>query len=103
MFKEEKDEIIKSVKEELAMKNDELREAIKEKYQFEEKVNSLLDVLYGCPECDLYECECKDSPDRDYSMFQGVIFPAGVRVFPARKLQNPQEILTKTLIIEQIL
>ena len=34
---------------------------------------------------------------------QGVIFPAGVRVFPAGNLQNPQEILTKTLIIEQIL
>ena len=29
--------------------------------------------------------------------------PAGVRVFPAGNLQNPQEILTKTLIIEQIL
>ena len=34
---------------------------------------------------------------------QGVIFPAGVRVFPAGNLQNPQEILTKTLIIEQVL
>ena len=69
-FKEEKNEIIKSVKEEakeeLARKNDELREAIKEKDKFEEKVNSLLDVLYGCPECGLYECECQDSPDGDY-------------------------------------
>ena len=34
---------------------------------------------------------------------QGVIFPAGVRVFPAGNLQNPQEILTKNLIIEQTL
>ena len=34
---------------------------------------------------------------------QGVIFPAGVRVFPPGNLQNPQEILTKTLLIEQIL
>ena len=33
---------------------------------------------------------------------QGVFFPAGVRVFPAGNLKNPQEILTKTLIIEQI-
>ena len=33
---------------------------------------------------------------------QGVIFPAGVREFPAGNLQNPQEILTKTLIVEQI-
>ena len=35
--------------------------------------------------------------------FQGVIFPAGVQVFPAENLQDPQEILNKTLIIEQIL
>ena len=34
---------------------------------------------------------------------QGVFFPAGVRVFPAGNLKYPQEILTKTLIIEQIL
>ena len=34
---------------------------------------------------------------------QGVFPPAGVRVFPAGILQIPQEILTKTLIIEQIL
>ena len=32
---------------------------------------------------------------------QGVFFPAGVRVFPAGNLKYPQEILTKTLIIEQ--
>ena len=32
---------------------------------------------------------------------QGVFFPAGVQVFPAGNLKNPQEILTKTLIIEQ--
>ena len=29
------------------------------------------------------------------SVCQGVFFPAGVRVFPAGNLQNPQEILTK--------
>ena len=34
---------------------------------------------------------------------QGVFSPAGVWVFPARNIQNPQEILTKTLIIEQLL
>ena len=32
---------------------------------------------------------------------QGVFFPAGVRVFLAGNLKNPQEILTKTLMIEQ--
>ena len=34
---------------------------------------------------------------------QGVFFPAGVWVFPAGNLKNLLEILTKTLIIEQIL
>ena len=34
---------------------------------------------------------------------KGIFFPMGVRVFPAGILQIPQEILTKTLIIEQIL
>ena len=37
------------------------------------------------------------------TLWQGVFFPAGVRVFPTGNLKNPQEILTKTLIIEQIL
>ena len=40
-----------------AVKNKE-DELIKEKEKLEEKVNSLLDVLYGCPECGLYSCEC---------------------------------------------
>ena len=48
-----------------------------------------------------------DNTEGDYQDYendgQGVIFPAGVRVFPAGNLQNPQEILTRTLIIEQIL
>ena len=34
---------------------------------------------------------------------QGTIFPAGVQVFPTGILQIPQEILTKTLVIKQIL
>ena len=44
-----------------------------------------------------------DGDDSGDGNVQGVIFPTGVRVFPAGNLQNPQEILTKTLIIEQIL
>ena len=39
--------------------NRELREVINEKEKLEEKVNSLLDALYGgCPECGLDACEC---------------------------------------------
>ena len=39
-------------------KKEELQEVIEEKVKLEEKVNSLLDVLYGCPECGLNACEC---------------------------------------------
>ena len=39
----------------------------------------------------------------NHHLLQGVFSPAGVWVFPAGNLQNSQEILTKTLIIEQIL
>ena len=55
------------LKEELAVKDDELCEVLKEKGALEEKVNSLLDVLYGCPECGLNSCECDDCiTEEDY-------------------------------------
>ena len=47
------------------------------------------------------ELDCTTATGQYYS--QGLFFNAGVRVFPAGILQIPQEILTKTLIIEQIL
>ena len=50
----EKNEVTSKVDElnnKLAEKDYELRDAIKEKTTFEKKVASLLDVLYGCPEC----------------------------------------------------
>ena len=45
----------------------------------------------------------KDSLKIQVSWEQGIFSPAGVRVFSAGNPQNPQEILTKTLIIEQML
>ena len=68
-FNKEKREIIKNknadAEEQLARKNDELKEAITEKVTLEEKVTSLLDILYGCNQCGLLECECKDSDEED--------------------------------------
>ena len=51
------------LKKQLEEKDDELREAINEKEKLDEKINSLLDVLYGCHECGLHRCECNDSND----------------------------------------
>ena len=59
----------------LTVKETELREALEEKAKFEEKMNSLLDILYGCPECGLNSCECintdesitEPTPDSDSS------------------------------------
>ena len=59
-----KNENIK-LKEELAVKDDELGEALKENVKLEEKLNSLLDVLYGCPQCGLNSCECNFSVEED--------------------------------------
>ena len=65
-FNKEKREIIKNknadAEEQLARKNDELKEAITEKGKLEEKVTSLLDILYGCNQCGLLECECNSTP-----------------------------------------
>ena len=46
------------LREELATKEDELSEAFEEKVKLEKKVTDLLDVLYGCCECGLNNCEC---------------------------------------------
>ena len=48
-------------------KDEELRVVNEEKNKFEEKINSLLDVLYGCPECGLNACECNFSAEEDFS------------------------------------
>ena len=36
-----------------------------EKANLQEKMESLLDLLYGCNECGLGECECNDSVKED--------------------------------------
>ena len=53
------------LKEQCVLKDDELKEAFDEKVKLEEKVTSLLDVLYGCPECGLNSCECDYSVNED--------------------------------------
>ena len=53
------------LKEKCVLKDDELREAFNEKEKLEKKLESLLDVLYGCPECGLNSCECQDIVDED--------------------------------------
>ena len=58
------------LKEQLEEKDDELRDAIIEKEKFDEKINSLLDMLYCCHECGLHRCECNghnDSVEEDDS------------------------------------
>ena len=45
---------------ELTEKDTELGKAFEEKVQLEEKLNSLLDILYGCHGCGLCQCECSE-------------------------------------------
>ena len=45
----------------IEMKDDELQESNKEYVKLKEKMESLLDILYGCSGCGLCECECNDS------------------------------------------
>ena len=59
-----KNEITK-MKEELVAKDDEVKKNIDEKAGLQEKVESLLDLLYGCNACGLFECECSDSSVRE--------------------------------------
>ena len=33
-------------------------------------MNSLLDVLYGCPQCGLNACECNFSAEEDFSQLE---------------------------------
>ena len=50
-----------NLKEELVVKENESKEILEDKMSLEEKINSLLDVLYGCPECGLNKCECGEA------------------------------------------
>ena len=53
------------LKEKLVLKDDEVRNAMDEKVGLQEKLDSLLDLLYGCNACGLCECECSDSVMED--------------------------------------
>ena len=57
--------IICSLNDKIETKEVELKANIEEKRKLEKKVTDLLDVLYGCPECGLNDCECKED---DYSI-----------------------------------
>ena len=41
----------KIIKKDLEAKDTKLKEVVKERLVLEDKMNSLLDVLYGCDEC----------------------------------------------------
>ena len=47
-----------NLREQLVTKEDELGKGFEERVKLEDKLTSLLDVLYGCPECGLNKCEC---------------------------------------------
>ena len=47
------------LKEKIRLKDDEIGKAMDEKVSLEEKMKSLLDVLYGCSNCGMCECECQ--------------------------------------------
>ena len=49
------------LKEKLELKDDETRKLLDGKVKIEEKMESLLDILYGCHECGLCACECDKS------------------------------------------
>ena len=69
-FIETRNEVIEKVHEldkKLIEKESELSQAIKEKTVYEKKVDSLLDVLYGCPECGCNACECDSFVEEDKS------------------------------------
>ena len=61
------EKITYSLNEKLETKEDELRSNIDEKEKLEKKVTDLLDVLYGCPECGLNSCKCRELAEEDYS------------------------------------
>ena len=47
------------------VKDDEVRNISDEKAGLQEKIESLLDLLYGCNACGLCDCECSDSAKED--------------------------------------
>ena len=65
-----------NLREQVVAKDDELSVAFEEKRKLEEKLESLLDVLYGCPECGLNQCECGDSVEEEKPFEQSSSHPS---------------------------
>ena len=57
------------LKNEVIEKEDEVRKTVEEKASLQEKMSSLLDLLYGCDQCGLCECECSNSVKEDDDSF----------------------------------
>ena len=53
------------LKENIGIKDDLIGKAMEEKVSLEEKVESLLNLLYGCNKCGLLECECSEDCGSD--------------------------------------
>ena len=73
----------RKLKKQCVLKDDELKEAFDQKVMQEEKITSLLDVLYGCPECGLNSCECDNSVNEDdYAENSSSTQPSTLPSFP---------------------
>ena len=70
-----------------ASKEEELDKIMEEKVKLEDKVNSLLDILYGCHGCGLMECECKESVDEE-NLSEGDHYSGGNHFPPSQTLTS---------------
>ena len=66
---------VENLETKLADKEVELKEVTEEKNKLEKKVNDLLDVLYGCPECGCNSCECTEPVEGDDYTFPSALPP----------------------------
>ena len=53
------------LKEDIVEKDEEVKKSINENAILEEKMKSLLDILYGCHEFGLCDCDCHNSVDEE--------------------------------------
>ena len=101
--KSQEHQCISTQTEQDASKEEELDKIMEEKVKLEDKVNSLLDILYGCHGCGLMECECKESVDEE-NLSEGDHYSGGNQNFPqdhhSEENQNfpPSQTLTSLVI-----
>ena len=60
-------EDLKGMKTEIGNLREENLKIVRERNEFENENLKLKDVLYGCPECGLYTCECDDAENDDHN------------------------------------